>query len=306
MRKLLKNILYRGINITEYTSITLNKNISEKVFFEIAGSRIDVSVDHWALSLQPVVFGIWISKDLSDLSQDRNGKLLFEEKNGKKLAEVRISIVDRINEKNGCLFLARVEECKLFHVTPLESYLLYKVYYRKPGYSFYKFKTFVAAFSYPRKVRLVSFKNESYYNIFPMDFVGKIGQSNYYVFGLRHTNQALPEIIKEKKIVVSEVPLTYKKYIYQLGSHHSSQPPPLEQLPFKTIKSKNFGFPIPEDAECYNEINLTRNINLGSHMLLWGESTDEEIIGTGQGNLYHIHFLLDLFLERNGLSYGRV
>ena len=306
MRKLLKNILYRGINITEYTSITLNRNVSEKVVLEMAGSTIEVSVDHWALSLQPVIFGIWISKDLSDLSQDKKCRLLFEQKNGKKLAEVQISIVDKINERNGCLLIARVEACKLFHVSSIESSLLYNIYYRKPGYSFNKFKSFVAAFSYPRKVRLVSFKNDAYYNIFPMDFVGVIGQTNYYVFGLRHTNQALTEIIREKKIVVSEVPFTYKKYIYELGSHHSSHPPPLEQLPFKTIGSKNFGFPVPKDAECYNEIILTRNINLGSHMLLWGESTHKEIIGTGPGYLYHIHFLLDLFLERKGLSYTRV
>jgi len=306
MRKLLKNILYRGINITEYTSITLNKNISEKVFFEIAGSRIDVSVDHWALGLQPVIFGIWISKDLFDHSQDKNCKLLFEEKNGKKLAEVRISIVDRIKEKNGCLLLARVEECKLFHVSSIESSLLYNVYYRKPGYSFNKFKSFVAAFSYPRKVRLVSFKKDGYYNIFPMDFVGEIGQANYYVFGLRHTNQALAEIIKEKKIAVSEVPFTYKQSIYQLASHHSSHPPPLEQLPFKTFESKNFQFPLPDFAERYNEIRLTRTINLGSHMLLWGESVYGEIKTSVHGQLYHIHFLLDLFLERNGIAYVRV
>jgi len=306
MRKLLKNILYSGINVTEYTSITLNENISEKVFFDIGGSRIDVSDYHWTLCLQPLIFGIWVSKDFFDISQDKSGKLLFEEKNGKKLAVVRLSAIDGIKEKEGCLLLARAEECKLFHVSPLESSLLYNVYYRKPGYSFKTFKSYVSAFSYPRKVRLVSFKKEAYYNIFPMDFVGEIGQTNYYVFGLRHTNLALAEIIKEKKIAVSEVSYTYKEYIYQLGTHHSSHPPPLEQLPFKTLESKTFGFPIPTQAARYNEIYLTKSINLGSHMLLWGESTCGEIKSAGEGQLYHIHFLLDLFLERNGVAYKRV
>ena len=306
MRKLLKKILYRGINITEYTSITLDKDISEKVFLEIAGSKVDVSSGHWALCLEPVIFGIWISNDLFDLSKDKSCKLLFEEKNGKKLAEVRLSAIDGIKEKDGCLLLARVEECKLFHVSSIESSLLYNVYYRKQGFSFNKFKSYVSAFSYPRKVRLVSFKKDDYYNIFPMDFVGEIGLTNYYVFGLRHTNKTLPEIIKEKRIAVSEVPFTYKDNIYQLGRHHSSHPPPLEQLPFKTHESKNFGFPVPGDAICYNEINLTKTINLGSHMLLWGESGYREIKSNSQEQLYHIHFLLDLFLERNGIAYTRV
>ena len=306
MRKLIKNILYRNIKITEYTSITLQKDISEKVFFETAGSRIDVSGDHWALCLQPLIFGIWISNDLFDLSQDKNCKLLFEEKNDIKLAAVRLSIVDGIKEKNGCLLLARAEECKIFHVSSIESSLLYNVYYRKPGYSFTTFKSYVSAFTYPRKVRLVSFKKGEYYNIFPMDFVGEVGQTNYFVFGLRHTNQALAEIVKEKKIAVSEVSYIHKEYIYQLGRHHSSHPPTLEELPFKTLESKNFGFPIPKDAGRYNEINLTRSINLGSHMLLWGESTCGEIKSAGEGQLYHIHFLLDLFLERNGMGYTRI
>ena len=306
MRKFIKNILYRNINIKEYTSITLNKSISEKVFFETAGSRTDVSGDHWALCLQPLVFGIWISNHLFDLSQNKSCRLLFEEKNGKKLATVRLSTLDGIKEKEGCLLLTRAEECKLFHVSSIESSLLYNVFYRKPGYSFKIYKSYVSAFTYPRKVRLVSFKKAEYYNIFPMDFIGEISQTNYYVFGLRHTNRTMAEMINEKKVAVSEVSCNYKEYIYQLGTHHSSQPPPLERLPFKTVESKNFAFPIPSDASRYNEINLIRSINLGSHMLLWGESKYGEINSVANEQLYHIHFLLDLFLERKGNAYRRV
>ena len=306
MRKFLKNILYRGIKVTEYTSITLNKSISEKVFFKIADFTMDVSDCHWALCLQPVTFGIWLGNDLFDLSQQKSCKLSFEMKNGRKLAEIWLSTIDRRKEENGVLLIAKVDKCRLFQVLSAEAFFLYNIYYRKPGYSFKKFKSYVSAFSYPRKVRLVSFKKDGYYNIFPMDFVGEIGQTNFYVFGLRHTNRALAEIIKEKKIAVSEVPFSYKKYIYELGSHHSSQPPSMEQLPFKTFESKNFGFPIPEFAGSYYEINVTRSINLGSHMLFWGEVRYEETKSADQEHLYHIHFLLDLFLERNGCAYVRI
>src|SRR6185436_3034716 len=103
MRNFLKNILYGDIKLTEYTSITLNKNISEKVFLKIADSTIDVSDCHWALCLQPVTFGIWLSNDLFDLSQHKSCKLSFETKSGKRLAEIRLSTIDGIREKGGAL-----------------------------------------------------------------------------------------------------------------------------------------------------------------------------------------------------------
>jgi hypothetical protein len=69
------------------------------------------------------------------------------------------------------------------------------------------------------------------------------------------------------------------------------------------LTSKSFGFPVPEWAEKYNEIHITQMMNLGSHMLLWGESQHEVDISPGSGNLYHIHFLLSLFQQRTGTSY---
>src|SRR4029077_16258381 len=107
--------------------------------------------------------------------------------------------------------------------------------------------------------------------IFPMDLLGTIPGCNKHVFGLRHTNVALPKIIETGKMVVSEVPCEYKDIIYKLGSHHSVAPPSLDMLPFNVLTTEKFGFYIPEWAENYKEVQITRTINLGSHMLLWGE-----------------------------------
>lgn len=308
MKNFLKKIVYKGIRITEYTSITIDDTILEKVFLKTNDSIIDVSQDHWALCLQPIIFGIWLNKHTDfPLSSNNNYKLFFEETDAqKKLAEIQLSFFDSIVEQDGTLLLVKAEKCKLFHVSFLETLFLYAAYYRKPGFSFKKFSSYVSAFSYPRKVRIVSFQKEDYYNIFPMDFVGNIRGTNRYVFGLRHSNLALSEIIKTKKLAVSEVPFIYKEAIYKLGSYHSSSPPPLEQLPFKTTVSRDFGFPVPEWAESYNEIRISQTVNLGSHMLLWGESQHEEIKNNGTGNLYHIHFLLSLFRQRKGADYVHV
>ena len=308
MRNFLKKIFYRNFPVTDYSSITTGDHISEKVFLKINDATIDVSVNHWAFCLQPVVFGIWLNKqpDISPLP-DNNYSLSFEAATSqKKLAEIQLSFFSSIEEKDGTLLLVKVEKCKLFHIPSIESRLLYLLYYRKPGFSFEKFKSYVSAFSYPRKVRIISFQKEDYYNIFPMDFVGQPAKTKYYALGLRLTNKTLNEVIKTKKIVIAEVPFEYKEEIYKLGRHHSSKPLPLEQLPFKIFNSKNFGFPVPKWADAYNEISITRTLNLGSHTLLWGYSEHEEIRNTGRGNLYHVHFLLSLFQKRNGMAYTRV
>jgi len=307
MKQYLKKILYGDTTIKEYASITTT-SISEKVLLKFDHTVIDVSDNHWALCLQPVIFGIWINKSINLSRADtRNCVLCIEEKSSKKkLAQIKLSYYDSIHEKDGTLFLLKAGRFRLFHTSFLEIFFLYNRYYRKPKFSFTKFKSYVSVFSYPRKVRIVSFKRDGYYNIFPMDFAGRTRESKHYLFGLRHSNHALGEIIKSKKLLVSEVPFTHKDNIYELGSHHSSEPPPMPQLSFKTFDSKNFGFPVPDFAEQYNEINITRTVNLGSHMLLWGESQYEEIRSNAQGSLFHIHFLLDLVLQRHGTAYNRI
>jgi hypothetical protein len=307
MKQLLKKILYRDIDITEYAGIAIHEPVSEKVLLKTPAIVTDVSRTHWVLCLDPLVFGVWLATG-SAFPDTTEYTLLFEataynNKKEKKLAEVQLSLQDTIKEADGKLLLLKVEHCSLFHTSHLEAYFLFSRYYRKPGFRFDKFKSFVTAYSYPRKVRVVSFQKEDYYNIFPMDLLGRIKSNNRFVFGLRHTNQALSRIIEEKKIVVSEVPFIHKPGIYKLGSHHSSTPPPLNQLPFKTMPSKDFGFPVTEWAENYNEIRITRTINLGSHMLLWGVSQHEEIIRPATEHFYHIHFLLYLHQKRQARTY---
>ena len=214
-----------------------------------------------------------------------------------------LEFVEKITEKEGFLLLFKYKKSKIYHVGFIETLFLFLKYYRKPTLSFKKFKTLVVACSYPRKVRIISFKEDDYFNIFPMDLVGQIPGSKRFVFGLRHSNQSLGRIIDTHKIVVSEVSSAYKDIIYRLGKLHNTKPPALDMLSFKTFCSKNLEFPVPEWAEKYNEIKINTSINLGSHMLLWGESFHEEIINEPDTNLYHIHFLLYLHNKRMEINY---
>ena len=302
MKKLLIKILLGDIEVTEYSTITINDEIKERVFLEIADYAIDISKTHWLLCLAPIVFGVWIKK--SDhkirINEKAGCKIYFTVLTNadfriakkKAVAVISLDYFDKVEDDNGTLYLLKLKDSKIYHVNFFKTFLLFNKYYKKPKFSFEKYKALIAAYSFPRKVRIISFKQDDYFNIFPMDLLGEIPQSGKYIFGLRHTNVALAKIIETKKIVVSEVSHIYKNTIYELGKHHSGAPPSLDALPFKIKPTENFGFSIPEWADSYKEIEILKTKNLGSHMMLWGEIVNDKIFKQPSDNLYHIHFLL--------------
>jgi len=290
---------------SEYSKITVPDDIQEAAFLDIGGSWLDVSRDHWLLCIEPIVFGVWIRKDQLSLQPDRGMpcRLYFGGGSGEDRkrfileAEVALTLelTDRIGEEGGVLFLFRLRKSRLHHFAFIKIFLLFFRYYRRGGLSFDRFKAFVAAYNYPRRVRLISFREENYFNIFPMDLLGEIAGTNRYVFGLRHSNTSLPKILKAGKILVSEVADVHKDIVYQLGKHHSGHPPSLEELPFGVLRSKNFDFYVPSLVESYKEVRIVRTMNLGSHMLLWGEIVGEQVFTEPGNHLYLVHFLHFLY-----------
>ena len=297
MKKLLKRLLFGDAAVSEYSTISVHREINEKVYLHAGKMIIDISQYQFLLCLEPVVFGVWLKKNISFQKANGEYKIYFKtshkEKNNKEktVAIINVLLIDQIENENKVLFLLKLKTVKIYHTNFIRTHLLYNRFYKKPGFTFNKLKSFAAAYSYPRKVRIVSFKHDAYFNIFPMDLLGEISEDNQYVFGLRHTNITLSKIIETKKIVVSEVSYKYKDVVYQLGKHHGSNPPTFDSLPFKTIKSEKFLFYIPEWVDSYKEIEILKTINLGSHMLLWAKVINEKKLSPSTGNLYHIHFL---------------
>lgn len=310
MKNIFRKILFGDTEIKEYATITINDEIKERVYLKTDKSIIDISQNHYLLCLEPIVFGIWIKNGVDVLPVDESGGYKMYFTNGRDedikrntVADLTLDFFERITEKGGELVLLKLRKSNIFHINFIKAYLLYFKFYKKPKLSYAKLKSFASAYSYPRRVRIISFKQGDYYNIFPMDLLGDISQDNRYVFGLRHTNTALSKIIETKKVVVSECSFEYKDVIYKLGSHHSAGPPSVELLPFKVINSKNFGFYLPEWVDSYKEISILKTINLGSHMLLWGEVNNECVLKSPTKHLFHIHYLLYLYQKRKGLVY---
>ncbi|HTB53555.1 MAG TPA: hypothetical protein VK718_12365 [Ferruginibacter sp.] len=312
MKKYLKKILVGDATVTEYSTITIDHTIQEAVYLEAHHLSINISANHYVFCLMPMVYGIWIdNKQQLEIDKHNDLRICFyssSEKRKKNIVSiVNVKLVNKIEEADGTLLLLQQETDQIYHAGFLKPLILFYRYFNKAGFSFQYFKSLISAYSYPRRVRVISFKEGDYYNIFPMDLLGDIQSANKYAFGLRHTNIALKKIMETKKIVVSEFFFSQKEVVYQLSKHHGSNPPVLNSLPFKTLLSKQFNFYVPEWAESYKEITITQTIDLGSHMLLWGEVVNEEkLIPLSSGHLYHIHFLEYLHQKRNGFTYPLV
>jgi hypothetical protein len=327
MKPYLRRILFGASEIREFVTVDADFDIGERVYLEAGHVSIDVSRHQWLLGLDPIVMGVWIdSADVAAAARQGESKLYFYgEKKGNEMdgrrgrsrerpipeatalrsgrtgmgsavAEMTLEFFDQLEEENGILLLLKVKRSRIRHIHPLRAWLLYRKFYKKPGFDFDRLKAYAAAFSYPRRVRIVSCeKDRDHHYLFPMDLVGDIGLAGRYLFGLRHTNVALDRILELEKMVVSEVPAAHKSVIYQLGKGHLQAPPRLDELPFPVTSTATFGFYVPEWAESYREIRIRKTINLGSHLLLWGEPVSFQQIASPCPHLYHIHFLYYLY-----------
>jgi len=293
MKSRIRKMLMGDTVFCEYAKITAPDDIEEKVYLDIAGVLIDISKDHWLLCIEPIVFGVWMEKGKT-FKNDQECHMYI----GEREVDVTLELCGHIAEEEGSLYLMKLKKSGIYQLNFIKTWLLYYRYYRRGGLSFHRFKSFVAAYSYPRRIRLVTFRQDDYFNIFPMDLLGDISAHGRYVFGLRHTNTSLKRIIETGKLAVCEVPYKYEKIIYQLGKHHSSRPPTLDELPFNVAPSKNFEFYIPDVAESYKEVHILRNTDLGSHMLLWGETVGEERTTVPGDHLYLVHFLHFLYQKK--------
>jgi hypothetical protein len=302
MKKLIRKMLMGDSSFTEYARVTMPDEIPQKIYLEAGGQFTEVSITHFLLCIEPIIFGIWLGKDTAP---GKNYRLYFGSRD-KPEAVLDLEFFNLIKDEKGSLLLLKLQQSHIYHLSAIKNFLIWYRYYSRDKMSFSKFKTHVCAYSYPRRIRIISFRQQDYYNIFPMDLLGDISLQGKYVFGLRHSNVAIKRIIETGKLLVAEVPFHQHNIIFQLGKHHSSQAPALPDLPFETTTSKNFGFPVPSFAESYKEINITQTLSLGSHMLLWGNVQDSvQLIAPGQ-HLYMVHFMHYLHQKNKGIVYQRL
>ena len=270
-----------------FSTLALHQHeIRERVYLQAEEShvRIDISDRHWIVCDDPFIVAVWMNPTLNARQR------LLVIANETVVGYLELDLIDRKKIPEGELGLFKSVKAISRHSTPLRRRLML-------GYLRFKQKenasknliNYCVAYSYPRNVVLVSCSTDDYFNIFPMDFQGRVPETNQYLFGLRRTNKALEKIIKQRQVVVCEVPATKKNIIYQLGKHHGTAPPSIEALPFSCHFSERLVFPVPDFTTAYSEVELERFDALGSHMLMVGHVINRVVREPGDRQLYHIH-----------------
>jgi flavin reductase (DIM6/NTAB) family NADH-FMN oxidoreductase RutF len=116
----------------------------------------------------------------------------------------------------------------------------------------------------PRPVVLVSVDDGSHSNLFPMDLIGPVS-ADRFTLALRSTSQSVETMKSARRIVLADVPAGAHRIASNLGVHHKRVKVEWEQLPFKTLRSANFGLRYPDFASRVREVEILDFDTVGSH-----------------------------------------
>jgi flavin reductase (DIM6/NTAB) family NADH-FMN oxidoreductase RutF len=287
MSRLIDKILFNGKVPVQYPAISIPAGeVKEKVFLLISGETIDVTLQHCIVCQTPFIIAVW-----HPLPQvpDPEVKVVMQIRNQSGVVARMELIKNSMIEPDSGITLFEIRDAKNVALNFIQKSILRRKFNKKSNLTPLESEIYGALYAYPRGIILVSYKDENYYNIFPMDFQGYYSEKKLYILGLRITNITLQKILAQKKIVISDTDNAKLETIYNLGRHHSSVPPNIEDLGFDTIPSALFGFPVPAFARSYKELSIINNYRLGSHMMLVGKLLNHYQVAESTASIHHIH-----------------
>lgn len=286
-----KKIIYKNIAVRAFVVTRLKEQeIEETVILQSGTNNVDISRRHSIICLDPFCVAIWPGEANLPPAGVKAVTMLFK-KGNKTRARLKLTLIENIIENGTTLLLFEAVKAQCFQLNPLYRFLTL-FFFLKNKTSSYRERKFIAAlYSYPRKVIIVSYREEGYCNIFPMDIQGYIAEGGMYVLGLRTTNITLQKILAAKKLVICNTHMADVDIVYSLGKHLSVSPPPVSSMPFKVSNSKLFEFPVPEFSSAYKEVEIIRNRKMGYHMLLLGKIVSGQSAIENPGSLYHLHIM---------------
>jgi flavin reductase (DIM6/NTAB) family NADH-FMN oxidoreductase RutF len=301
MKLLIKKLLFRTLYPKPFFGVRIfNGQIEEKVFLQKNSLELDVSDRHNIVCESPFCIAIWVDKD--DLREFDTGKMKLRiEKKRKLIALLNIRLKKKLEQESGAILVLQIIKVRCYQLNLLHQFILISFFFSNKKHVYAEAEKYGAIYSYPRRVIVTSFKNDEYYNIFPMDFQGEFPEANIYLLGLKATNITVNKIIESKRVVVSTTEAIDTKTIYDLGVHHSKTPPKVENLPFNVEESELLKFPVPEFSSSYREIEIINSYKLGSHIMLVGKILNSKNLHHSYCSLYHVHFF-----EHFGSGYAEV
>ena len=289
MKAILSRLLFRNLAPKPFFAINIpNGEIKERVFLTTESSRTDISNHHNVVCQSPFSIAIWLdSEQAKNFASENSCVVIMREE--EILARVYLVQSTFYHQEKGSFYVFRISRIKCYKPGFLKRYLMLKYFFSNERLSFYEAKAYGAIYSYPRKVIITSFSDNEYYNLFPMDFQGTYPEANFHLLGLKTSNITLNRIINSGRVVVSSTDEIDSRTVYELGAHHSKEPPPMETLPFRTFRSENFEFPVPAFSSSYKELEIVHHQILGSHCMLMGKIVNSKQLTRNRSALYHVH-----------------
>ena len=252
--------------------------------------EIDITRHHGMICLDPFCIAVWLHEDR--LASLNVGHVKIRFKKGDKVnASINVGLIEKIPTGKGVLLLYKIEKVKNHQLSTFHRLAFFAWFLRSKKNTYHSRKVISALYSYPRTIIIVSYRDEDYYNIFPMDIQGYIPEEELYILGLRTTNVTLNKILEAKKVVVCDTDTVDINTVYNLGKHSSNAPTPLNSLPFGTSGSEIFGFPVPDFTGSYKEIEIIQHRKMGYHMLMVGKVLNHKKRKENSSSLYHVGFL---------------
>ncbi|HEY2580714.1 MAG TPA: hypothetical protein VGI43_02855 [Mucilaginibacter sp.] len=291
MNALIKKLFFKDTKIKTFFITRLAADeVEEKVFLTKDKHLIEISRHHGMICLDPFCVAVWLTDEESNLFDLTQASIHF--KKGNKLnAAITVSFIEKIPTAHGELVLYKVEKVVNHQLNPLHRLVLFTYLLRSKASTYYSRRVISALYSYPRSIIIVSYKDDEYCNIFPMDIHAYVEEENLYILGLRTTNITLNKILDARKVVVCDTDAVDIDTVYSLGKHSSNSPTPKEQLPFTTAESEVFNFPVPDFTGSYKEIEIIHHRKMGYHMLMVGRVVNAKKIKQSSSSLYHVGFL---------------
>lgn len=289
MKGLIRKFLFGSSAVRQYATFSLfSEEIQEEVFLINGEKKIDVSSVNFCLCQDPFLVGVWVSREES-ISDKR---LILEiTKSKKTIIEAKCKISRTIPFDSGRLLILEVGKKSFHFMSTLrqKAMIAYFYYQQKHKVTFAELDNFSAMYSFPRPVILTCFGKAHDYNIFPMDLQGGVPEEGLHFLGLRNTNVTLKKMLAEKKVVVCGIDAKYKDTIFQLGSHHSKEPPPPDQLPFGLLESELFSFLVPDIVQSYKELEIVQHFNEGSHTIMICRIRNHRDLRGEFRSMHHLH-----------------
>jgi flavin reductase (DIM6/NTAB) family NADH-FMN oxidoreductase RutF len=300
VKSILRKLAFRGDVPRTFPAVRIEDGrIAERVLIKTGEIDLDISQVHCIVCHEPFCVAVCLSEQES--SAFRTGAIsltIHLEDRQSAIAKVKLS--QTLKTDQGIVAIFEILEATCLQVGLFRRQLISRYFRNKNTPE--QDRMYGALYSYPRKVIAVSHVDAGGYNLFPMDFQCLIATGGMYMLGLRTTNITLQKILNSGRVVISNTHNANLDHIYQLGSHHSASPPPLEALPFATSPSKRFGFPVPDFATGYSEVELTASQCLGTHMLMLGSVVNQVAPKSPVHAIHHIHYFQSIYRNYERLN----